>query len=379
MKRYLLVVAIILATTPQVYGSTVCDAVFRANAFNTTDYSSSAKFLLKKRDDVCSKQYDSESEAKTAARSAGGSIGFKGFSLGGSAAKKNSNDKWSLSSSEFCRSSAAEIDAMTSETMRSQVTDLAVEAWRSCTEKTLANKLLIEYKQNKDGTGIRGRIIRSIASEGGGVGIGMITGIINNKPQVDVKCTIGRTSVKMNEEIEIRFDRTHTSFFCNKPANDIASISVNTSQGDQTFIDLYSEQEYKQAKIDEVNDSVTALRQLVDDVKLELSTKINEQVSFSAKNKLLGDSANADISTLQATIESLKSNQTGVLKSQNCMLHKKRIKKDWATLSCPAGYFIAGGGCLGDSTPRHNGFSNKTTWSCGGGGKSKTITLMCCK
>ena len=70
------------------YAGEGCNAILQSNAFNTTDFSSSAKLLLKRKDDVCDKDYSSEAEAKSAARSAGGSIGYGGFSLSGSAAHR---------------------------------------------------------------------------------------------------------------------------------------------------------------------------------------------------------------------------------------------------------------------------------------------------
>jgi len=84
----------------------VCKDVLTTKAFNTQSYSEITNILHKQYDYLCNYEFESKSQAKSAASSSGLSIGYAGFTLGASDARKNINNKWSFKESNYCRNFA---------------------------------------------------------------------------------------------------------------------------------------------------------------------------------------------------------------------------------------------------------------------------------
>jgi hypothetical protein len=93
--KYCASAILIFLTTSSFYtishATSDCDIALTSKAFNTNDYAQSSRLVLKKRDDVCKSEYNSQAEAESTARQSGGSIGYGGFSLGLSDAKQTSS------------------------------------------------------------------------------------------------------------------------------------------------------------------------------------------------------------------------------------------------------------------------------------------------
>ena len=237
----------------------ICEVALKSGAFNTEDFAQSTAVFLRKRDDVCQKDYSSQAEATTAARSSGGSFGYGGYSLGLSDAKQTSNGRYSIKDSKYCRASTEEVDSIASISMKRQMADIALREWGKCIEITQANKLYVQYTPIPDGTGVTGTVIRKVGSGA----FGEITGIASSDTEQTSKpitCRIGTQLVETGKPITIKFEKTKTNFSCTKePARNV-SISLTTNQDDQEWILLPSAEQQKQAALNSLNDSINALK-----------------------------------------------------------------------------------------------------------------------
>jgi len=249
-------VASVIALSNNAKADSVCDVALTSGAFNTSDYTQNSRLVLKKRDDACKSEYNSQSEAVSAGQQSGGSIGYGGFSLGLSDAKQTGSGKWSISDSKLCKASAEELESFTSTVAKQQVADTALKAWSECLDKM--NRLNLKYSLIPDGTGMTGTIVRTV---GDGSGFGNITGIMSSDQKANISCRIGSKTVEINKPTTIKIDKGSTGISCNKPAATSVSISLNTDVGDTAWIVLPSLTEQKQTKIELVNDAVNQLRQ----------------------------------------------------------------------------------------------------------------------
>lgn len=234
----------------------LCDLALTSGAFNTSDYAHNARLVLKKRDDVCKSEYDSQTEAISAGQQSGGSIGYGGFNLGLSEAKQKSNQKWSISDSKFCQATAEELESFTSTVAKQQVADSALQAWNECLEKS--NRLNLKYTLNPDGTGMRGTIVRMVMDGGG---FGSVTGIMSSDPSVEVVCRIGTATVELNKPVKIPIKKGETGLSCNKSANESVGIALSTDVGDTAWLTLPSKKQQESVSLQQVNAAVDSLRQ----------------------------------------------------------------------------------------------------------------------
>lgn len=252
--------------------SSVCDIALNSGAFNTSDYSHNSRLFLAERDAVCQKEYDSKQEATTAARKSGGNIGYAGFSFGASDAKQTSSGKWSLQSSEYCRSSASQLDSITSTTAKGQVADVALGAWLECVKLVETDRLFVAYSPLENGRGITGTIHRRVS----GGAVGEIRGISGSDPSVPVTCQIGTTAVTSNEAKILPIERANTSITCIKEPSKSVRISLITSVSDSPWIDMPSQKQVEQTAIDDVNEATRQLREQVDELQQELTAAVKE-------------------------------------------------------------------------------------------------------
>jgi len=281
LKKWVLASIIIFAASLNVSrASSVCDIALKSGAFNTSDYASNTNFILKMKDNVCNSEYNSKSEAISSARKSGGNIGYGGFSLGASDAKKKSSGKWSVANSKFCKASAQELDSVTSVRAKKQIADMALEAWGACIDNVETNKLFVTYTPNTEGTGMTGTIIRSISVGGGG--FGNITGLISSDPDVDLSCQIGTLSVEIGKPLDIRIDKSSIGISCKKSKDDNVKIALTTDQGDQSWINLPSHVKQKQSSLDAANDAINQLRKQISSLNdLLVKNQKNDQVHFN--------------------------------------------------------------------------------------------------
>ena len=256
MKILIIVGALFSFLCGRANASDVCDLALTSGAFNTSDYSQSSNILIKKHDDACKSEYNSQSEAVGSGQQSGGSIGYGGFSLGLSDAKQTSSGKWSISDSKFCHASAEELESFTSKTARLKVTDTALSAWNECLKN--ANRLYVTYEISEDGTRMRGIIHRSVG-EGGGA-FGNITGIHSDDPNAKISCTIGNTPIELNKTVNIKFDKPTISISCIKSPKVSVDISISTDVGDKNWMPLPSQSEQEQSSLKAANDAINQLR-----------------------------------------------------------------------------------------------------------------------
>lgn len=328
MKQKILASFLIFSLSGAAYAKNLCDLALTSGAFNTSDYASTSKLFLAQRDDVCSKEYDSKSEANSAARSAGGNLGYGGFTLGGSSAKQSTSGKWSVSSSEFCSASASELDSFTSERAKKQVADSALSAWTSCIKNTATNRLYVSYSLLPNGQGMTGTIHRSVS--GDGTGFGNIKGISSSVSNDDaagknIQCRIGTEAVAVNQSINIRIDRTQISMSCAKDADANVSVSLITDAGDRDWIRLPSQKEVKQTSTNELRDALVQLRG-----ELDVTNSAVNDVKTTADEAIKTARVNPNLSC--KVFSKVSSNvPVGIVK---------------ATVSVPVEYTLTGGGCV---------------------------------
>lgn len=240
------------------YAESVCDLALKSGAFNTSDYSQTSRLLLKKHDNVCQSQYNSEAEANSAAEQGGASIGYGPFTLGASKAKQTTNGKWSIAESRFCKASAEDIDTFTNTNARTQVADMALRYWGECIKNVDTNRLYVQYALNSDGTGITGRIVRHL---GGSGSMGKIIGISSPGADSQLICHIGTLQMSANKPYDIQIDKSEIAIACIKPKDKTLRIALMTTEGDQEWISMPSAVEQKQNTMDALNQAVNSLRQ----------------------------------------------------------------------------------------------------------------------
>lgn len=258
VKKILPLIA--LAPFAATANNNMCDLALQSGAFNTEDYAQSSSLFLSQRDDACSKEYSSEAAAKSAMKSAGASIGFGGYSLGASSAKQTSSGSYSIKDSEFCNSSAAEVDRTTSERAKKKVADIALNTWLKCIEETNDdNKLYVQYTLLPGATGLTGKIYRSAT-----YGNAVIEGIASTGQDSSLFCRIGRDPIAPNTEVNLPFVKTKTNFFCTKDSEETVSIAIRTSEDDQSWIQLRSQEENERAALDDLDERLTRLTNTVE-------------------------------------------------------------------------------------------------------------------
>ncbi len=235
----------------------VCDTVLTQKAFNTTEYSQTSRIMLKKRDDVCRSEYNSAQEAYSSAQQAGGSLGYGPWSVGLSDARQNSNGKYTVAESRFCKASAEELSSYTDTSFRQQVANIAVSAWLSCIKTFKNNQLYIRYSLNSDGSGLTGDIFRSFSEDN--AHFGEVTGIaVNARESKGLSCKIDTQNIPINQKVTIQLVKTPTSFDCIKDPNAEMRVSLQTSLGNQGWIVLPAKSPAKKQQYQPIDSKPTA-------------------------------------------------------------------------------------------------------------------------
>jgi hypothetical protein len=348
-----------------VFAESLCDIALNSKAFNTSDYDTSTKILMSKKDDACNAVYTSEGEAISSAKSSGANVGYGGFSVGYSEAKQVGENKWSIKDSKFCHASAEELDSATSTRAKTQVASDALKAWSECIDKTASNNLFVEYTLNPGGTGFTGLLRFRVSS---GKTTFKITGIESNLDPSNnlakVNCSIGRKNIQTNsdKDVDIIIDKTKTSIKCTKNANTSLKISLNTDQDDQTWIDLPSATELKQTKIEDLNDELNKLKSDFNDVL--------------DKNNKSFQTVNTSVSAILTSINDVKTNKVDVSEFTNiCVISKGPLPPGG---NCPKGFNPVGNfyACSTDTGVGQNVGGNPP---CATGAYVAKHMLLCCR
>lgn len=256
--------------------SQICGIALKSRAFNTDDIAINTRLVIKKRDDACSNEYNSQGEAVAAGQSAGGGIGYGAFSFNASEAKQTSSSKWSISDSKLCKASAEELESVTSQRVKTQVANVALETWLDCIKALQQNRIFVQYSLSRDSTGFTGILHRSVSGEGG---FGRIRSLSSSHDDADLKCQVGGSPVLVGKPLDIPIDRSNIGISCTKPKTLNTSILVTTDQGDQDWIDLPSSDAKRQTDIDAMNEAVAQLSKQLLTMKDQLDKNIDARLT----------------------------------------------------------------------------------------------------
>jgi len=259
MLKRTIVVAMLSALQGGAMAQNVCDVALKSGAFNTTDLAQTTAIVQKAKEDVCNSEYNSASEAVSAAQASGANIGVGGYTLGASDAKATASGKFSVKDSKFCSAKAEELDSFTSVRARKQIADSALAAWTKCIETTNRDQLFVAYTPLSDGTGMTGILRRKVTNENANFGtIEGISTTATGAMRTQVSCRVGTTEVKPDTKVSIPINRTKIAITCSKPATQTIAISLNATVGDQEWIYLNSAERADQLKQQTLQDALNA-------------------------------------------------------------------------------------------------------------------------
>ncbi len=266
MKKFTLIIGLALMGIESVafaQPAEFCKVALTEQAFNKTKISNKSETLMASRDNVCSKAYSNVGEARASARNSGFSLGYAGFSIGASDAKQNTNGSWDISQTSFCRASKTDMKSSIASDYESQVTSVALSAWRDCVKISNENVLYLEYEESLDGNRFTG-ILRATANRGS---LGRkITGISVVGPAGDsVTCVIGGAKYipKKVSKQHVQMKTTGTSVACEKSDVRAADVAFQTSEGALPFVKLPSEKEKENAEWQLLNRRVSKIEAIV--------------------------------------------------------------------------------------------------------------------
>jgi hypothetical protein len=253
-----------------VYAQSICDIVLTTKAFNTRDYTMAASQSLQVLDDACSKEYDSQTEAHSAGKAAGGSVGWGGYSLGYNEAKSEATGKYSIRESQLCTSRRQQIASSVSESERATNANYAVAAWEKCA--LLSDQLYIKYKERLDGKGMSGHIIRNP-----GKAFGEMRGI-SGAGGSQVTCKIDGVAYQLNETPAkgVPFTKKETAIVCTKNPDESVELTILTTVGDPPFVELRSFKDRRDADIKALEDELVRTK---NDLEAKIAALSKDKIS----------------------------------------------------------------------------------------------------
>lgn len=254
----------------------VCNSVLTKNAFNTESFSENRKILLKQYDHLCNNEYESLEEATNSASNSGLSVGYGGFSLGASDARRKDNGKYTFKGSNYCSEFKQAFNLDSTSDYRKQSTDMALSVWNSCIKNVHSNQLYATYSQSTDGASVVGTLFRSLGSTGG---YGSIKGFSVSPKGAKLDCSVGTTSFEAGKEKIYPLVANPTNFACTKKADETVEVSLHTDQGDPAWFKLLSVEDVKLeneiARLQNQNEKLSAevakLNQDNERLRIELS------------------------------------------------------------------------------------------------------------
>jgi hypothetical protein len=270
----------------------ICSVALTEQAYDVEESTIQTNLMFAARDDICEKEYDSVSQARSEARSGGFNVGHAGVSIGVSGAKQSNNGKWSIKETAFCKATASDLQTSYGSEYRNQVARIAVQAWLECVKSSNQNLLYLEYAISPDGQLFTGRL-RTTASTGPLQRT--ITGISVVGDAADtVVCNIAGKNYKPDDvgEKPVEITTTGTSVACSKSGSEGASIALQTSQSALPFVHLPSEREVKVSEFDE-------LAKMIEDIR------IVDLASATQRIEALEDVANQQTERSKALVSRL--------------------------------------------------------------------------
>jgi hypothetical protein len=281
--------AILMAASPSLAAAQdICGAVLTESMLNIEKRSETSSIMLRKRDDLCSRTYDSVQEAQSSARQSGFDIGYGALSIGASDAKQNSSGKWEIHETNFCRATAEDFASFYSSESESRVATIAVEAWRDCVLKAQDNRLYLEFSLKEGATYFTGTLYRTVA---GGTSFNTkITGInAVGEGKNDVSCNIAGKAFAPGELTEqYQIQTTKTAVSCEKSKDVSVSVAFQTDSDSLPFVDMPSSTTQDQTRIDELAARVDSLASAQQKEKLPIGTVVSSMLSEAQFREIYG-------------------------------------------------------------------------------------------
>jgi len=312
LTQYPVVAAVAFVFATAAHGDPVCDVALKSGAFNTTDFAQTTSIVLKARDEVCKSEYNSASEAVSAAQQSGGSVGAGGWSIGLSDARSSGSGKYSVKDSRYCAAKAEDLDSFTSVRARQQIADSALNAWSKCVEITNLDKLFIVYKPMADGSGMTGSIRRKAAGEN--VAFGTIEGIQlagTAEAKQGVACRVDNQDVRPDSRVSIPIRKSKIAISCSKSPTKTVALALNVSVGDQEWIHLDTAQRQEQVRIQQVQDAANANKRELS-LQQEKLMGIEQKVGAMATNTSVTDRIEEAKAANRGVVETLAKFQDSV-------------------------------------------------------------------
>lgn len=269
MMKY---IAVFCVLASPIFAQDVCAVALRSNAFNTFDQTVSNNIAFEKKEEICSRDYESSEEFRNSARSGGFNLSYAGFGVGASGGKSSGSGKVHFREEAFCQASQDEFAQEYFSNTSVRVADVALRAWSNCIENTRRNSLWLEYKISSDGTGMTGTIYRTISS-------GRTTLKITSmqvQPSTlasEVNCSIENKLWTVNDFADgeaVTTDTTREIVACTKPSDKTVRVAFGTDGDSLTWVEMPSIEDVGNNEVEELRSQLLALSSTMTDALNDL-------------------------------------------------------------------------------------------------------------
>lgn len=326
MKKAWWVAGVIFIHAGAAFSQDVCAIALQSNAFNTSDEIVSNKIAFEKKSELCSKEYSNKEEFQSAVRNSGFSLSYAGVGVGYSGGKASSGSKVDFQEESFCSANQDQFAQEYFSNTRVKVADVALKAWTDCINTTKSTSLWLDYDLPNDGTGMTGKIYRTISIGKTNLEITdlQVQPVSLNK---EVKCTIENIvfdSEYFNDGKKISTNTTEENFSCTKPTNKSVRIGLGTDGGSLAWIEMPSVEAKKLNELDNLNASLLSLTNTTSASIENLNLRLNQ--------------ASTDLARQEAKIASLETEITQVKETASQEKAAIRFLIMEAGSPCPAGW-----------------------------------------
>ena len=273
--------AILLLSMTAEAESNVCDIALTQGSFNELSSPISEDLVEAKKAELCYKTYPSISEARSSARRAGFSLGYKTLSIDPAKALKTGDGQWNIAGTDFCNAFFEDFSDAYQSDYEERINGIALKAWEVCVENTDVNKLFMSYRVDSEGRFFRGRLFKTANTSGESSRVTSITAVGDGKDSVS--CNIAGKTVRMGAALEsaLVIASSPRAIACEKIADTNVSVTINTAAGALSPVDLPSSKTVEQVKLRELEQKLALFA-------TELEDNIAETESLSG---LLSDVA----------------------------------------------------------------------------------------
>lgn len=221
----------------------VCSVALTARAFDTINMSTTQNIAFASRDDLCNRTYNSLQEAQSAARSSGFNVSYGGVGIGANDAHQNSEGRWQIDQTDFCRATAEAFQAAYASSYSSQMATAALAAWSDCIKTTNQNQLFMTYQVDPSGNFLAGILKTTVNTGELDKDVRGIT--VSGPDAANAECTVLNVKMKANQALQkpLHLTATDTGIACSKTGDGGAAISIATSAGSLPFVEMPSREQ----------------------------------------------------------------------------------------------------------------------------------------